>query len=59
MISFLYKCMIYLTHTQPGRVVQSVVHRTRTSEVMDSIPGLVIYFVSVSADSKGAVVSYW
>ena len=43
-------------------VAQSVGHLTRKSEVLGSIPGLDIYiytFVSPSADSRGAVVSYW
>ena len=35
---------------------QSVGHLTRKSEVLGSIPGLATYF---SADSRGAVVSYW
>ena len=42
----------------PGRVAQSVGHLTRKSEVLGSIPGLAIYFVSPSAESRGAVVSY-
>ena len=29
------------------------------SEVLGSIPGLATYFFSPSADSRGAVVSYW
>ena len=41
-----------------GRVAQSVGHLTRKSEVLGSIPGLVTY-VSPSADSRRAVVSYW
>ena len=32
---------------------------TRKSEVLCSIPGLATYFRSPSADSRGAVVSYW
>ena len=44
----------------PGRIAQSVGHLTRKSEVLGSIPGLATYtFVSSSADSRGAVVSYW
>ena len=42
-----------------GRVAQSVGHLTRKSEVLGSIPGLPHTFVSPSADSRGAVVSYW
>ena len=43
----------------PGRVAQLVGHLTRKSEVLGSIPGLAHTFVSPSADSRGAVVSYW
>ena len=43
----------------PGRAAQSVGHLTRKSEVLGSIPGLAHTFVSPSADSRGAVVSYW
>ena len=45
----------------PGRVAQSVGHLIRKSDVQGSIPGLATYstFVSPSADSRGAVVSYW
>ena len=43
----------------PGRVAQSVGHLTRKSEVLGSISGLATYFVSPSADSRRAVVSYW
>ena len=42
---------------QLGRVVQSVGHLTRKSEVVGSIPGLAT--VSPSADSRGVDVSYW
>ena len=42
-----------------GRVAQSVGHLTCKSEVLGSIPGLATYFLSPSADSRGAVVSYW
>ena len=45
-----------LDREAPGRVAQSVGHLTRKSEALDSIPGI---FVSPSADSRGAVVSYW
>ena len=45
--------------SSPGRVAQSVGHLTRKSEVLGSIPGLATYFVSSSADSRGAFVSYW
>ena len=50
--------LIFSTKKQ-GRVAQSVGHVTRKSEVLGSIPGLATYFVSPSADSRGAVVSYW
>ena len=50
----------YGTRTNwPGRVVQSVGHLTRKSGVLGSIPGLATYFVSPSAFSRRAVVSYW
>ena len=42
-----------------GRIAQSVGHLTRKSEVLGLIPGLATYFHSPSADSRGAVVSYW
>ena len=42
----------------PGRVAQLVGHLTRKSEVLGSLPGLATYF-PFSADSRGAVVSYW
>ena len=46
---------------QPGRVAESVGHLTRKSGVLDSIPGLATYgtFVSLSAFSRRAAVSYW
>ena len=44
---------------RPGRVAQSVGHLTHKSGVLGSIPGLATYFVSPSAFSKRAVVSYW
>ena len=43
----------------PGRVAQSVGRLTRKSGVLGSIPGLAHTFVSPSADSRRAVVSYW
>ena len=46
-------------NTKPGRVAQSVGHLTRKSGVLGSIPGLATYFVSPSAFSRRAVVSYW
>ena len=42
-----------------GRVAQSVGHLTRKSEVLSSIPVWPHTFVSPSADSRGAVVTYW
>ena len=42
-----------------GRVAQSVGHLTRKSRVLGSIPGLAHTFVSPSAFSRRAVVSYW
>ena len=44
----------YFNHYWPGRVAQSVGHLTRKSEVLSSHT-----FASPSADSRGAVVSYW
>ena len=45
----------------PGRVAQSAGHLTRKSGVLGSIPSLATYFrfVSPSAFSRRAVVSYW
>ena len=42
----------------PGRVAQSVGRLTRKSGVLGSIPGLATYFVSPSAFSRRADVSY-
>ena len=42
-----------------GRVAQSLEHLTRKSGVLCSIPGLQYTFVSPSAFSRRAVVSYW
>ena len=44
---------------QPGRVAHSVGHTTRKSWVLGSIPSLANTFVSPSAFSRRAVVSYW
>ena len=43
---------------KPGHVVQSVGHLTRKSEVLGSYLVWPHIFVSPSADSRGAVVSY-
>ena len=43
----------------PGRVAQSVGHLTRKSGVLGSIPVWQHTFVSPSAFSRRAVVSYW
>ena len=53
--------MQFHNHQRPGRVAQSVGHLTRKSGVLGSIPGLATYrtFVSPSAFSRRAVVSYW
>ena len=51
--------MVIFNSELPGRVEQSVGHLTRKSDVLDSIPRLPHTFVSPSADSRGAVVSYW
>ena len=58
--SQIYILLACLTSFKPGRVAQSVGHLTRMPEVLGSIPGLATYFrFSPSADSRGAVVSYW
>ena len=44
---------------EPGRVAQSVGHLTRKSGVLGSIPVWQLTFVSPSAFSRRAVVSYW
>ena len=44
---------------KPGRVVQSVGHMTRKSEVLGSIPGLATYFRFSFRCLRGAVVSFW
>ena len=43
----------------PGRVAQSVEHLTRRSGVRGSTPALATYFLSPSAFSRSAAVSYW
>ena len=43
----------------PGHIAQSVVCLTQEPEVLGSIPGSAIHFVSPSADSSKTVVSYW
>ena len=43
----------------PVHEAQLVGHQTSKSGVPDSIPGLATYFVSPSAFSRRAVVSYW
>ena len=42
-----------------GHIGQLVGHLTRKSEVLGLIPGLATYFCFSSADSRGAVASYW
>ena len=44
---------------EPGRVAQSVGHLTRKSGTLARYPVWPHTFVSPSADSTGAVVSYW
>ena len=46
-------------HNKLGCVAQLAGHLTSKSVVLDSIPGLATYFRFSSADSRGAVVSYW
>ena len=47
------------TSDQLGCIAQLVARLTQEPEVPDSIPGLATYFVSPSADSRRAVVSFW
>ena len=58
-----YGLSSFITSTLPlsfrGRVAQSVGHLTRKSGVLGSIPGWQHTFVSPSAFSRRAVVSYW
>ena len=48
-----------IRHCRPGRVAQSVGHLTRKSEVLGRYSVWPHTFVSPSADSRGAVISYW
>ena len=48
-----------IPHKKPSRLSQSVTRLTEEPEVPDSIPVPATYFVSPSADSNRAVVSYW
>ena len=58
--SFWCKKTVFVAAHKPRRVAQSVGHLTRKSEILGSIPGLATHtFVSPSADSRGAAVSYW
>ena len=43
----------------PGHIAHSAVCLTQEPEVLGSIPGSAIYFVSPSTDSRKTVVSYW
>ena len=52
-------CSSTCLYNRPGHVALSVGHLTHKSEVLGSIPSLATYFLSPSADSRGAVVSYW
>ena len=49
----------HLRRVKPGRVAQSVGHLTLKSEVLGQYPVWPHTFISSSADSSGAVVSYW
>ena len=51
--------MVNVLNWTTGREALSVRHLIRKSGVLDSIPGLATYFVSPSAFSRRAVVSYW
>ena len=53
-----FSLLIAACEKGPGRVAQLVGHLTHKSEVMGLIPGLATS-ISPSADSRGAVVSYW
>ena len=50
---------VKLQWLEPGRIAQSVGHLTRKSGVLGSIPVWQHTFVSPSAFSRRAVVSYW
>ena len=51
--------LAYFALYRPGRLAQSVGHLTRKSGVLGSIPVWQRTFVSPSAFSRRAVVSYW
>ena len=52
-------CENNISTVLPGRIVQSVGRLTHDPEVLGLIPSLATYFISPSADSRRAVVSYW
>ena len=54
-----YLSVVHPSVCQPGRVAQSVGHLTCKSGVLGSIPVWQHTFVSPSAFSRRAVVSYW
>ena len=55
----LFQTYMFFHSSELDPVAQSIGHLTRKSEVLGSIPGLAIFFVSPFTDSRGAVVSYW
>ena len=55
----LFQTYMFFHSSELDLVAQSAGHLTRKSEVLGSIPGLATFFVSSSADSRGAVVGYW
>ena len=57
--NMLFQTYMFFHSSELDPVAQSIGHLTRKSEVLGSIPGLATFFVSPSADSKAAVVSYW
>ena len=60
LVALKWHCFVYIFKVnRPGRVAQLVGHLTRKSEVLGSIPVWPHTFVSPSADSRRAVVSYW
>ena len=58
-LCFYLHVFICFSFKEPGRVVQSIGHLTRKSGVLDSISVWQHTFVSPSAFSRRAVVSYW
>ena len=55
----LFQTYMFFHSSEPDCVAQLVGHLTHKSEVLGSIPGQATYFISPSADSRRAIVSYW